>query len=219
MSQLAVTSTPSHPRPLVFHREPRDRPAEGSHSHWLSGVGLQEGCTRGSETGLGEEVPLSRGNGTFKGPEARGKQHRVRLETGSLGTQSPGRVQRDPPPLGHQQSLVPLGKSDVSWGSLCPVGISGPILSACQMSPASAFRAWGLPWSGALVSRPGSGPGLSGLTRSYLQGGFPGGVRGLVALGHLLPPATEGPGSVGRRAGDLARFLCPSVRGECPECS
>lgn len=134
MSQLAVTSTPSHPRPLVFHRDPQARPAEGSQSHWFSGVGLQEGCTGGSETGLGEEVPPSRGNGTFKGPEARGKQHRVRLEPGSLGTQSLGRVQGDPPPLGHQQSLVPLGKSDISWGSLCPVGISGPTLSACQVT-------------------------------------------------------------------------------------
>lgn len=218
MSQLAVTSTPSHPRPLVFHRDPQDRPAEGSQSHWLSGVGLQEGCTGGSETGLGEEVPPSRGNGTFKGPEARGKQHRVRPEPGSLGTQSPGRVQADPPLWGISKAWCPWARVTYP-GGVCALWESLDPHCLPVKSPANAFRAWGLPWSGVLVSRPGSGPGLSGLTRSYLQGGFPGGVRGLVALGHFLPPATEGPGSVGRRAGDLARFLCPSVRGECPECS
>ena len=54
---------------------------------------------------------------------------------------------------------------------------------------------------GVLVSRAGSGPGRSGLTRSFLQEGLPGG------LGPLPPTCLSGEGW-GR---DLARFLCPSV--------
>lgn len=84
--------------------------------------------------------------------------------------------------------------------ALRPTGISGPTPSTCQMSPASNLVFGVCPGSGVrgqgsqprvLATRAGSGSGYSGLNRLHLQGGLPGGVRGLggpQATPSHLPP-------------------------------
>lgn len=172
--------------------------------------GASEGVSGGESTFQAERKACSKAL-RWLGLGMRGRQHRMRLEPG-VGRAS-GNLQlrvksRGSPLLWHEQSLVSLGQVDVSLscGGLCSMGTSGLTLSAHQMSQVASLCGFSVSESvrirghkpGVPVSRAGSAPGLSGLTRSYLQRGLPGCVRGLGALGQPLSRTTEGPGSPGR---------------------
>ena len=145
-------------------------------------------------------------------PDKGGRQQRLRREPGEggrgVGTQSH--------PLGAKHSLAPLGQDDVPCGIPCSVGTPGPtpapsrwhrrrhpsaalVLGACRVGPQA---------SGAGIQRRGC-LGLFAWTFQVLPTEkLPRGLRdwGL----QVTPPRPQGL--------DLARFLCPSACGECPEC-
>lgn len=168
-SQLAVTVAPSHPGPLVLHRDPQ--------AIW---GGAARGYLGGSGGGsLARKCLPSRGLGRFKGTEAGGRhtleeEFRVRLEPwGVYWVPEPRAKARGRPPSRVRRAWTPgpgwhvLGVC-VPWGPLARLSLFG-------------LSVWGSARVGAhklrvLVSKAGSAPGLSGLT-----------PRRCEALG-LLPP-------------------------------
>lgn len=82
------------------------------------------------------------------------------------------------------------------WGSLGPH--SPPVKGHWQVVSVSGSATVSGHKPGVLASRAGGSPGLSGLARSYLQGGG-------------LPPATESPGSLGWGWGGGLGQIPPSI--------